>query len=158
MGGNAHARPGLSKEKHDANGPTPCWYDRLLGRPFRNVNPRLASNSKPRDISVPCCARPNLQTLIASWGQGWGAAVGRGGGMWPNGQAANLQTPGLCVQVPGCAQGLLAVLVIESSTYDRRPCGLMDKALVLGTKDCRFESCQGQFCLRRQNNRAFVWA
>ena len=24
-----------------------------------------------------------------------------------------------------------------------RPCGLMDKALVLGTKDCRFESCQG---------------
>ena len=25
----------------------------------------------------------------------------------------------------------------------RRPCGLMDKALVLGTKDCRFESCQG---------------
>ena len=25
------------------------------------------------------------------------------------------------------------------------PCGLMDKALVLGTKDCRFESCQGQF-------------
>ena len=28
----------------------------------------------------------------------------------------------------------------------RRPCGLMDKALVLGTKDCRFESCQGQCC------------
>lgn len=26
------------------------------------------------------------------------------------------------------------------------PCGLMDKALVLGTKDCRFESCQGQAC------------
>ena len=26
-----------------------------------------------------------------------------------------------------------------------RPCGLMDKALVLGTKDCRFESCQGHF-------------
>ena len=25
----------------------------------------------------------------------------------------------------------------------RRPCGLMDKALVFGTKDCRFESCQG---------------
>ena len=24
------------------------------------------------------------------------------------------------------------------------PCGLVDKALVLGTKDCRFESCQGQ--------------
>ena len=27
--------------------------------------------------------------------------------------------------------------------YARRPCGLMDKALVFGTKDCRFESCQG---------------
>ena len=26
----------------------------------------------------------------------------------------------------------------------RLPCGLMDKALVFGTKDCRFESCQGQ--------------
>ena len=24
-----------------------------------------------------------------------------------------------------------------------RPCGLMDKALVFGNKDCRFESCQG---------------
>ena len=27
------------------------------------------------------------------------------------------------------------------------PCGLMDKALVFGTKDCRFESCQGHFGL-----------
>ena len=26
-----------------------------------------------------------------------------------------------------------------------RPCGLMDKALVFGTKDCRFESCQGHW-------------
>ena len=26
----------------------------------------------------------------------------------------------------------------------RRPCGLMDKALVFGTKDCRLESCQDQ--------------
>ena len=25
------------------------------------------------------------------------------------------------------------------------PCGLMDKVLVFGTKDCRFESCQGHF-------------
>ena len=25
----------------------------------------------------------------------------------------------------------------------QRPCGLMDKVLVFGTKDCRFESCQG---------------
>ena len=27
------------------------------------------------------------------------------------------------------------------------PCGLMDKALVFGTKDCRFESCQGHTLL-----------
>ena len=32
---------------------------------------------------------------------------------------------------------LAAVLVV-------RPCGLMDKALVFGIKDCRFESCQDQ--------------
>ena len=27
------------------------------------------------------------------------------------------------------------------------PCGLMDKALVFGTKDCRLESCQGHLKL-----------
>ena len=31
------------------------------------------------------------------------------------------------------------------------PCGLMCKALVLGTKDCRFESCQGHFASQRPN-------
>ena len=29
------------------------------------------------------------------------------------------------------------------------PCGLMDKALVFGTKDCRFESCQGHLACAR---------
>ena len=29
------------------------------------------------------------------------------------------------------------------------PCGLMDKALVFGTKDCRFESCQGHLFIGR---------
>ena len=35
----------------------------------------------------------------------------------------------------------------SSRTWPRHrgPCGLMDKALVFGTKDCRFESCQGHF-------------
>ena len=28
------------------------------------------------------------------------------------------------------------------------PCGLMDKALVFGTKDCRFESCQGHLSFK----------
>ena len=32
-----------------------------------------------------------------------------------------------------------------SFTLIARPCGLMDKALVFGTKDCRLESCQGHF-------------
>jgi hypothetical protein len=35
----------------------------------------------------------------------------------------------------------------EHATH-KRPCGLMDKALVFGTKDCRFESCQGHHVVR----------
>ena len=35
--------------------------------------------------------------------------------------------------------------VLWMPPFSTWPCGLMDKALVLGTKDCRFESCQGQF-------------
>ena len=35
--------------------------------------------------------------------------------------------------------------VVRLPQFSIWPCGLMDKALVLGTKDCRFESCQGQF-------------
>ena len=34
-----------------------------------------------------------------------------------------------------------------SRAFFKWPCGLMDKALVFGTKDCRFESCQGHFLL-----------
>ena len=34
-------------------------------------------------------------------------------------------------------------LALPSARKKQRPCGLMDKALVFGTKDCRFESCQG---------------
>ena len=35
---------------------------------------------------------------------------------------------------------------------NQRPCGLMDKALVFGAKDCRFESCQGHFNLPCHHN------
>ena len=35
---------------------------------------------------------------------------------------------------------------LPSVRIKQRPCGLMDKALVFGTKDCRFESCQGHCC------------
>ena len=33
----------------------------------------------------------------------------------------------------------------------QRPCGLMDKALVFGTKDCRFESCQGHARFKKKH-------
>ena len=40
--------------------------------------------------------------------------------------------------------------VLEKFGTLHRACGLMDKALVFGTKDCRFETCQGQsYCQRR---------
>ena len=38
----------------------------------------------------------------------------------------------------------------------KRPCGLMDKALVFGTKDCKFESCQGHFCEDEHVRRTYV--
>ena len=38
--------------------------------------------------------------------------------------------------------------VADADAEITRPCGLMDKALVFGTKDCRFESCQGQMHIR----------
>ena len=39
--------------------------------------------------------------------------------------------------------GFVVNLAIPSLGIKQRPCGLMDKALVFGTKDCRFKSCQG---------------
>ena len=36
-----------------------------------------------------------------------------------------------------------AALIRNAPQSCKWPCGLMDKALVFGTKDCRFESCQG---------------
>ena len=33
---------------------------------------------------------------------------------------------------------------VSATNRSHGPCGLMDKALVFGTKDCRLESCQGQ--------------
>ena len=60
----------------------------------------------------------------------------------------------------GAVEGVLVVVgagwcgVQATATYDDWPstlsrwsCGLMDKALVFGTKDCRLESCQDQFYL-----------
>ena len=42
-----------------------------------------------------------------------------------------------------CACGAYAAVIRNVSQSCKWPCGLMDKALVFGTKDCRFESCQG---------------
>ena len=40
-----------------------------------------------------------------------------------------------------------------------RSCGLMDKALVFGTKDCRFESCQDHYYsgLNSLSHQHFAW-
>ena len=42
-----------------------------------------------------------------------------------------------------CACGVYAAFIRIPPQSCKWPCGLMDKALVFGTKDCRFESCQG---------------
>ena len=44
----------------------------------------------------------------------------------------------------GCGLRVSDSPLRRSEEENARPCGLMDKALVFGTKDCRFESCQGQ--------------
>ena len=59
-----------------------------------------------------------------------------------------------CTCEPNCVLAARSIAPQRSTLSDRRgnsawqwPCGLMDKALVFGTKDCRFESCQGHFLL-----------
>ena len=42
-----------------------------------------------------------------------------------------------------CACGAYAAVIRNVPQSCKWPCGLMDKALVFGTTDCRFESCQG---------------
>ena len=37
--------------------------------------------------------------------------------------------------------------IVMAQAMLKWPCGLMDKALVFGTKDCRLESCQGHLKL-----------
>ena len=45
---------------------------------------------------------------------------------------------------------------VQHAVYSMGSCGVMDKALVFGTKDCRFESCQGHhFCAASRND--VVW-
>ena len=67
----------------------------------------------------------------------------------------------LMVDVPAAWEGKASQLLPKSSphtsvcfqhpTLINWPCGLMDKALVFGTKDCRFESCQGHFHIVRSH-------
>ena len=56
-----------------------------------------------------------------------------------------------CTCEPNCVPAARSIAPQRSTLSNRGrnsawqwPCGLMDKALVFGTKDCRFESCQGQ--------------
>ena len=52
----------------------------------------------------------------------------------------------------GCVEIAMPVSLSELTILFKRPCGLMDKALVCGANDCRFESCQGQVMTRRPVN------
>ena len=52
----------------------------------------------------------------------------------------------MCVWVCVCVCVFVSIEQPVSRWIMHWPCGLMDKALVFGTKDCRFESCQGQCC------------
>ena len=85
---------------------------------------------------------------------------------WPNGQGVGLLIRRLWARVPQgmslttsqcCPLDFARALYMRSREASRRlgytwpcagtsrACGLMDKALVFGTKDCRFESCQAQY-------------
>ena len=89
------------------------------------------------------------------------AARGGGGGPAPDRGSAFRLSAGGSFAKPGCALGRRRAL---SESHAREgpaggrgvkgapesshtwPCGLMDKALVFGSKDCRPESCQGHAC------------
>ena len=90
------------------------------------------------------------------------AARGGGGGPAPDrGSACKLSSGGSFAK-PGCAPGSRRALSESHAKGGGRaggrgvngapesshtwPCGLMDKALVFGSKDCRPESCQGHAC------------
>ena len=89
------------------------------------------------------------------------AARGGGGGPAPDrGSACKLSSGGSFAK-PGCALGSRRALSESHARGGRAggrgvngapesshtwPCGLMDKALVFGSKDCRPESCQGHAC------------
>ena len=63
---------------------------------------------------------------------------------------AKLVRPGVSsVPMTSCLRAYSMQLSLISADWQStsRPCGLMDKALVFGTKDCRFESCQGHVLL-----------
>ena len=46
--------------------------------------------------------------------------------------------------LPSAPKARIALIRVSKHSF-HWPCGLMDEALVFGTKDCRFESCQGHF-------------
>ena len=73
---------------------------------------------KPRQAPKSMPAAASTPACLATAKQGaWRCQVGRTG--WARGQGAS------------------------HAKVTHKPCGLMDKTLVLGTKDCRLESCQG---------------
>ena len=45
---------------------------------------------------------------------------------------------------PGTLLNVLLLVIDDVTTFHHWPCGLMDKASVSDTGDCRFKSCQGR--------------
>ena len=78
----------------------------------------------------------------------------------PCGVAHRITDRALTAQLPYCSTIMHTCLEREQgSRMCCRAFGLMDKALVLGTKDCRFESCQGLFtCSTHVSIPHFCWA
>ncbi len=66
-----------------------------------------------------------------------------GGGSWGAGSHC-LSPRASRAKHEGVSRACVARRILGGGRANRWPCGLMDKALVFGTKDCRFESCQGQ--------------
>ena len=80
-------------------GMTACWA--ALSETYSPASDPIQN----QETCVSLAALGQAAKIDRVMGPGLGGGGGLGGGLWPNGQAAGLQTPGLWVQVPGCAQG-----------------------------------------------------
>ena len=97
---------------------------------------------RPTTAMRPPCGCACVRTLRLSPDPGHGPKVA--------GQSDGAATPALVTSAAALADatrgvdGVAGACELCRSTCFKRSCGLMDKALVFGTKDCRSESCQDQ--------------